>query len=88
MRKLLVAGMAAAIAVLALTAPAASAKEKLLTLYSPRIDSLPYVHDTHNVPLLKADGNAPSEPGYIPVSRRWRWSTPRTPRPSRCRSRR
>ena len=65
MRKLLVAGMAAAIAVLALTAPAASAKEKLLTLYSPRIDSLPYVHDTHNVPLLKADGNAPSEPGYI-----------------------
>ena len=65
MRKLLVAGMAAAMAVLALTAPAASAKEKLLTLYSPRIDSLPYVHDTHNVPLLKADGNAPSEPGYI-----------------------
>jgi hypothetical protein len=23
------------------------------------------VHDTHNVPLLKADGNAPRKPGYI-----------------------
>jgi plastocyanin len=46
-------------------APAAGAKERLLTLYSPRIDSLPYVHDTHNVPLLKAAGGAPKRPGYI-----------------------
>ena len=51
--------------ILSVAAPAASAKEKLVTLYSPRIQSLPYVHDTHSVPLLKADGNAPSEPGYI-----------------------
>jgi hypothetical protein len=56
---------AAALGALALLAPAASAKEKLLTLYSPRIDSLPYVHDTHQVPLLKADGAAPRRPGYI-----------------------
>ena len=46
-------------------APAAGAKERVLTLYSPRIDSLPYVHDTHNVPLLKAAGGAPKRPGYI-----------------------
>jgi hypothetical protein len=50
---------------LVLLAPAASAKERLLTLYSPKIDSLPYVHDTHNV-TLSADGRqAPAEPGYI-----------------------
>jgi plastocyanin len=64
MRKSLVAGMVALV-VIGLAAPAASAKEKLLTLYSPRIDSLPYVHDNHSVPLLKADGGAPTEPGYI-----------------------
>jgi hypothetical protein len=60
-----VAVVAAALVVLGVAAPAASAKEKLLTLYSPRIHSLPYVHDTHEVPLLKADGNAPKQPGYI-----------------------
>jgi hypothetical protein len=65
MRKSMPAILVAALAVLGAAAPAASAKEELLTLYSPRIHSLPYVHDTHNVPLLKADGNAPSEPGYI-----------------------
>jgi plastocyanin len=64
MRKSLVAGMVALV-VIGLSAPAASAKEKLLTLYSPRIDSLPYVHDNHTVPLLRADGGAPTEPGYI-----------------------
>lgn len=65
MRKLLPACLAGALVILSVAAPAASAKEKLLTLYSPRIQSLPYVHDTHEVPLLKAEGNAPSEPGYI-----------------------
>ena len=65
MRKLLPAALAGALVILSVAAPAASAKEKLLTLYSPKIESLPYVHDTHEVPLLKADGNAPSEPGYI-----------------------
>src|SRR5829696_8713291 len=64
MRKALAAGMAAAIAMLVTAAPAA-AKERVLTLYSPKIQSLPYVHDTHTVPL-KADGRqAPAEPGYI-----------------------
>src|SRR5215204_6458008 len=65
MRKPLAAGMAAAIVGLALMAPAAAAEERLLTLYSPKIDSLPYVHDTHNV-ALSADGRAaPAKPGYI-----------------------
>jgi plastocyanin len=50
---------------LAILAPAATAKEKTLTLYSPKINSLPYVHDTHDV-TLRADGvEAPAEPGYI-----------------------
>jgi plastocyanin len=48
-----------------LMAPAASAKERLLTFYSPKIHSLPYVHDTHSV-TLKPDGKqAPKVPGYI-----------------------
>jgi plastocyanin len=64
MRKLLTAFLAVAL-IGALSAPVASAKERLLTLYSPKIDSLPYVHDTHEV-TLEADGKgAPSEPGYI-----------------------
>src|SRR5829696_5649290 len=64
MRKWL-AGMAAALVVLGLSAPAVGAKERVLTLYSPKIDSLPYVHDTHQV-TLQANGNeAPAEPGYI-----------------------
>ncbi|HEX6584968.1 MAG TPA: hypothetical protein VF056_15315, partial [Thermoleophilaceae bacterium] len=65
MRKPLTAGMAAAIVGLALTAPAAAGKERLLTLYSPKIDSLPYVHDTHNVALRADGGAAPAKPGYI-----------------------
>ena len=65
MGRRLVAGAAAAIVVLCLGAPAAMAKEKVLTLYSPPIKSLPYVHDTHQVPL-KADGvEAPAVPGYV-----------------------
>jgi plastocyanin len=64
MRKLLMAVLAVAVAVL-VAAPAAGAKERLLTLYSPKIDSLPYVHDTHHV-TLEADGlGAPKDPGYI-----------------------
>jgi ABC-type multidrug transport system fused ATPase/permease subunit len=56
------AGLLAALAVLA---PAASAKERVLTLYSPRIDSQPYVHDTHQVPLRANGREAPAKPGYI-----------------------
>jgi hypothetical protein len=64
MRKLLTAAVAV-VSIGLVAAPAASAKERLLTLYSPRIDSLPYVHDTHQV-TLAADGiGAPKQPGYI-----------------------
>jgi hypothetical protein len=57
--------LAGTVLALAVMAPAAAAKERVLTLYSPRIDSLPYVHDTHNV-TLRADGRqAPAKPGYI-----------------------
>jgi hypothetical protein len=49
---------------LVLASPA-GAKERVLTLFSPRIDSQPYVHDTHTV-VLRADGRqAPKRPGYI-----------------------
>ena len=61
----LVGVVAMALAALVLLAPAAGAKEKVLTLYSPKINSLPYVHDTHQV-SLEADGRqAPAKPGYI-----------------------
>jgi hypothetical protein len=43
----------------------ASAEERELTLYSPPIQTLPYVHDTHQL-HLRADGNeAPDRPGYV-----------------------
>jgi hypothetical protein len=43
----------------------ALADEKLLTLYSPPINTQPYIHDTHQVPL-KANGlEAPKKPGYV-----------------------
>jgi hypothetical protein len=57
--------MAGTLIALAVLAPAADAKERVLTLYSPRIDSLPYVHDTHNVTLRANGREAPAEPGYI-----------------------
>jgi plastocyanin len=51
-------------ALLILAAPA-RAEEHLLTLYSPPIDSEPYVHKSTTV-VLKADGvGAPKEPGYV-----------------------
>ena len=43
----------------------ASAAEQELTLYSPPIKTLPYVHDTHAL-TLRADGKeAPDKPGFI-----------------------
>lgn len=49
---------------LAMSTPA-SATEQLLTLYSPAIQSLPYVHRSEFV-ALKPDGKqAPAQPGYI-----------------------
>jgi hypothetical protein len=63
LRLAVIAGLVLAFA--AVAAPSASAKERLLTLYSPKIHTLPYVHDTHEV-SLKADGrHAPAVPGYI-----------------------
>jgi hypothetical protein len=60
-----IVGWALVAGALLLAAPAAMAEEKLLTLYSPRIDSQPYVHDTKHV-WLRPDGKqAPKEPGYI-----------------------
>jgi plastocyanin len=47
-----------------LAAPAA-AEEKILTLYSPAIQSQPYVHDTQTVTLAPDGEQAPAEPGYI-----------------------
>jgi hypothetical protein len=65
MKKRSVAVLAAAITVLGVAAPAAGAKDKVLTLYSPKIQSLPYVHDTHHVTLRANGREAPAEPGYI-----------------------
>ena len=64
MRKLAQAALVVAVVGL-VVAPAASAKERLLTLYSPKIDSLPYVHDTHQV-TLKAGVGRPRQAGLHP----------------------
>ena len=62
MRKaLLIGGL-----LLAVLAPqAASAAERELTLYSPPIRTLPYVHDTHSMPLRANGSEAPDKPGYV-----------------------
>ena len=53
------------VAALLIFAAPARAEEQLLTLYSPPIDSEPYVHKSTTV-VLKADGvGAPKEPGYV-----------------------
>ena len=46
-------------------ADAAPARERLLTLYSPRIESVPFVHRTTTVALAPDGRHAPAEPGYI-----------------------
>ena len=43
----------------------ASAEEKELTLFSPPIKTLPYVHDTHNLSLRANGTEAPDKPGYV-----------------------
>lgn len=50
---------------LLLYAAPASAAEQLLTLYSPPIDSLPYVHRSETVELRPDGKAAPAQPGYI-----------------------
>ncbi len=64
MHRLLTA-FAGTLAALAISSPVAVAKERVLTLYSPRIDSLPYVHDTHDVSLRANGREAPASPGYL-----------------------
>ena len=55
----------AAVAALLVFAAPAQADEQLLTLYSPPIDSEPYVHQSTTV-TLKPDGvQAPKVPGYV-----------------------
>lgn len=63
--RLLTCALALAVAAVGLAAPAASAKERVLTLYSPQIHTRPYVHDTHHVTLLPNGREAPKTPGYI-----------------------
>src|SRR5688572_2628858 len=66
MRRLGIATAALITTALALLAPAAAnAEEKVLTFYSPKLESEPYVHKTQTVPLRVAEGEAPKEPGYI-----------------------
>ena len=59
------AGIVMTVAGVAMLAPAASAKERVVTLYSPKIRSLPYVHDTHQLTLRPNGREAPAKPGYI-----------------------
>ena len=54
----------AAVLLLALPA-AAGAKERVLTLYSPPIQTNPYVHDTHYLTLKPNGKQAPARAGYI-----------------------
>ena len=53
------------VAVLCAWPTAAGAKERVLTLYSPAIQTLPYVHDTHTTALQPDGKEAPDKPGYI-----------------------
>lgn len=55
----------AVLALLALPGAAAAAKERVLTLYSPAIHTLPYVHDTHYIKLRPNGKEAPAKPGYV-----------------------
>ena len=54
-----------ALALAALLPASAAAEEKLLTLYSPAIETAPYVHETHQLPLRPNGVEAPAEPGYV-----------------------
>jgi hypothetical protein len=61
----LLSSLVLAVALTGVVAAPAAAEEKLLTLYSPRIDSLPYVHKVTTVPLAPNGLEAPAEAGYV-----------------------
>ena len=63
MRKALLPILALALA--GLVPSTAAAAEEELTLYSPAIDTLPYVHDTHTLALRPNGTQAPARPGYV-----------------------
>jgi len=65
MGKRLVLTAATVLAALLAIAPAASAKEKVLTLYSPKMHAEPYVHISQTAVLRPNGKEAPAEPGYI-----------------------
>jgi plastocyanin len=54
-----------ALAALCAFPAAAGAKERVLTLYSPAINTNPYVHDTHRIPLRANGKEAPARAGYV-----------------------
>ena len=58
------AGLLALVVLLVCAAPA-RADEQLLTLYSPPIDSKPYVHQSTTVSLTADGVHAPNVPGYV-----------------------
>jgi hypothetical protein len=65
MGKRLVLAAVTVLGLLLAYAPAASAEEKVLTLYSPKMHVDPYVHESQHA-FLRPDGKeAPKEPGYI-----------------------
>ena len=54
-----------AVAALVALPGAAQAKERVLTLYSPAIQTNPYVHDTHLLDLRPNGREAPAHAGYV-----------------------
>jgi plastocyanin len=57
--------IALVVAAFGLLPGAAQAKERVLTLYSPAIQTQPYVHDTHILDLQPNGREAPARAGYI-----------------------
>ena len=55
----------AAVAISLVLPGVANAEERLLTLYSPAIQTRPYVHGVESLPLPANGRQAPAEPGYV-----------------------
>lgn len=65
MGKRYLAALMCVVGALLAIAPAASAEEKVLTLYSPKMHVEPYVHESQHAFLRPNGKEAPAEPGYI-----------------------